>query len=399
MALLCPVCKWEVFRSLEEHISQRHPSIKIDNHVFQLIFKNLSESYLLIKIKNVNLNFTFIVYRSNSHGGIFRLCTRTDESGHLYKGNTNYTTQTFIHIELQKFIIEKSGDLLVDDTINTRSCPLYNSNIREEDPKIKYNALIDNILYERRYKNEVLDKLVGINCGSGFLSVEKMIENILEMHNLPSIYTQLQKNIMRVLNPSFNVDTISRRPSHSPLLVEYKRIKPDVAIRKRIIRTYLEYISAYLNSEFFVLRESNRHLYRDVFNIPKIDGVEIQMTYYSVVIQNKEDASKFTVIYAIYNIVSPGHRELNGRFSIVFNITPVVNKMEGASALNINCINRVGLYRYYVSMGIYLCKIFDYVEQVRTIADRSYGGYLFLGDLYTNLFPVNKLYNPDLTPI
>jgi hypothetical protein len=73
---------------------------------FTSITKNLYNEYLLIKIKNVNLNFTFIVYRSNSHGGIFRLCTRVKplESG-LYKGDTDYTTQTFIHIELQKFIV------------------------------------------------------------------------------------------------------------------------------------------------------------------------------------------------------------------------------------------------------------------------------------------------------
>ena len=101
----CPVCKWEVSRSLDEHIHQRHPSIDIDNHLFQLINKNLSDSYLLVKIKNVHLNFTFIVYRSNSHGGIFRLCTRLTSSGILYKGDTDYTTQTFIHIELLKFFV------------------------------------------------------------------------------------------------------------------------------------------------------------------------------------------------------------------------------------------------------------------------------------------------------
>jgi hypothetical protein len=137
-------------------------------------------------------------------------------------------------------------------------------------------------------------------------------------------------------------------------------------------------------------------LYRDVFNIPKIEGVEIQMTYYSVLIkkhnQDIESNNYFTAIYALYNIISPIHRELNGRFSIVFNIIPMKNQMKMASPLNINRINRIGLYRYYMSTGIYLCKIFDYASQVKDIADKSYGDYLFLGDLYTNLFPVNKLY-------
>jgi hypothetical protein len=59
-----------------------------------------------------------------------------------------------------------------------------------------------------------------------------------------------------------------------------------------------------------------------------------------------------------------------------------------------NSINRLGLYRFYTSIGIYLCKLFDYVQQVGAIAeyDKIVGDYVFLGDLYDGLFPVNKLY-------
>jgi hypothetical protein len=394
----CPVCKWEVSRSLEEHIRQRHPIINIDTHSFQLISKNLSDSYLLVKIKNVHLNFTFIIYRSNSHGGIFRLCTKVlPGSSALYKGDTDYTTQTFIHIELQKFIVENHANLLVDDTLNISSCPVFFSKINpNEEKSLLYTQLIDNGYYDRRYKNEILDKLVGIDCGSGFSNVRKIIGDILQMNDLPSIY-RLQQKIMHIINPSFDINTLSRRPSASPLLSEYDRLKPGIDIKKRIMRIYLEYISVYLNSEFTVLPETKRGLYRDIFTIPKIEGVEIQMAYYSVLIkkhtQDIESNNYFTVIYALYNIISPIHKELNGRYSIVFNIIPMKNQMKMASPLNINRINRIGLYRYYMSTGIYLCKIFDYSSQVRDIAGKSYGDYLFLGDLYTNLFPVNKLYN------
>ena len=122
---ICPICIGIIYRSLDEHIKERHPIITIDNYSFQLITKNLYNEYLLIKIKNVNLNFTFIVYRSNSHGGIFRLCTRVlPHSSSLYKGGTDYTTQTFIHIELQKFIIKNYENLLVDDTFPAVLYPL-----------------------------------------------------------------------------------------------------------------------------------------------------------------------------------------------------------------------------------------------------------------------------------
>jgi hypothetical protein len=395
--ILCSVCGYEVFRSIDEHILQRHPIIKIDDHSFQLIYKNLTDSYLVIKIKNIRLKFSFFVYRSNSHGGIFRLCTRTDEtSDHLYKGDTDYVTQTFIHIELQKFIIQNYANLLTDDTLTIRSCPSIRSRLIPDDlSSLYYHDMINNQYYNRRYINEKLHRLVNINCGTAFLSVEELIENITRMYDLPGNYSLLQKPIMSIINPAFDVSTLSRRPSANLLLPEYRRVKPDIKTKKKIIRLYLEYISEYLNERFKLLPATNKSLYSDTFTIPRIEGVTIEMTYYSVEMQKRipSEDNNFLVIYALYNIRSSIHTELNGRYSKVFNIIPMTNHLlAGSSLLNNNNINRVGLYRYYMSIGIYLCKIFEYITQARDIAGKSYGDYTFVGDLYTNLFPVNKLY-------
>ncbi len=390
----CHLCQAVSSRTLEEHVTERHPVLDIDTQSFQLITKNLNDSYLLVKIKNIESNFSFIVYRSNSHGGIFRLCTLSEPySSHLYKGDSDYVTQTFIHINLQKFIIRNLAKIIVDDTLRTSTCPYNGSNIKPSDPLLHYNDMIDNP--RRKYEYKTLDRLVGINCGYGFSNIKEMIEYISGMHNLYSIHS-LMKAFMTIINPSFDVETLSRRPSaYTGLILEtYGRSNPTIRTNKMLVRTYLKFISSYLKNEFAVLPETIESLYGDTFTIPKIEGVEIRMTYYSVIIKSKEnDGIKFSVIYALYDILSDIHRELNGRYSITFNIIPIKDQSSGA---NENQINSVGLYKYYMSIGIYLCKIFEYVEQARAVAERSYGGYLFMGDLYTNLFPVRNLYNDDL---
>ncbi len=388
--IICPICRADTSRTLEEHTRERHPIIRIDRHSFQLVSKNYSDSYLLIKINNINEHISFTVYRSNSHGGIFRLCTRTAEgSGHLYKGEIDYVTQTFIHMELQKFIVQNYRNLIVDDTLNVISCPAKTSKVGPADD------FYDNYIsvYDRRVKNELLDKLVGIDCGVGFASITSLLENVLKMHDLPSNFRLIQKRILSIINPAYNLDTLSIRPSASPLVAEYMRTNPSVEIKKRILRVYLEYISIYLTNKYDILEGTNKLLFEDTYTIPKIDGLEIRMKYYSIVIRNKKNPMQtLTVIYAIYNIISDRYKQLEGRYSIVFNIIPHQNEIISAP-LNKNYINRIGLYRYFMSVGIYLCKIFDYAEQVRTIADKTYGGYVFLGDLYSNLFPVDKLYS------
>ena len=58
-----------------------------------------------------------------------------------------------------------------------------------------------------------------------------------------------------------------------------------------------------------------------------------------------------------------------------------------------NEINSLGLYKNFTTMGIYLCKPFDYVMQVKSMAPAITADedYYFLGHVYTDLFPVKQI--------
>ena len=59
---------------------------------------------------------------------------------------------------------------------------------------------------------------------------------------------------------------------------------------------------------------------------------------------------------------------------------------------NGNKINSLGLYKKFSKIGIYVCKPFDYSEQVETLVrGSSPTEYYFIGDLYDSLFPVKQL--------
>jgi hypothetical protein len=406
----CKLCKKKVTeRIIEEEIIDRNPIIEIGSNKFQLISKNVTREYLLILIRNIGYNFRFIVYRSNSHGGIFRLCTMTEEgSRHLYKGLDDYVTQTFIHIELQKFIIENYKKLITDPELSIKKCPCVQSKINPTDPNsLHYYELVDGENKYRKYNNNipVLDLLNDFKCGEGFADIKTLLTQFENGEGgIRAIgYQEFMWDIFKIFDPKYGTNGPEKcvRGSNCPLTTKLKETR-DIGIRKKIVRKYLEYISDYLNKTFDILPGTNKKLYSDKFDIPKINDVLISMTYYSVDIQtksgktkyeNRHEISKFTIIYAIYDIESSTHKILNGRYSITFNIIPMTNKFVDGKIIK-NSINRLGLYRFYTSIGIYLCKMFDYVEQVGAIAeyDKVFGGYVFLGDLYDGLFPVNKLY-------
>ena len=107
-----------------------HPLIiRIDRYDFQLLYKMIEKKkYIKIKIRNLTLKIDFIVYSSNSHGNIYRFCSLTDSTkdSQLFKGRYDYVTETFVHMELQKFINENL-DKLIEKSIET--CPLKTDNL------------------------------------------------------------------------------------------------------------------------------------------------------------------------------------------------------------------------------------------------------------------------------
>jgi hypothetical protein len=93
--------------NLEEILDSRKKLIiKINDKYFKIIEKIISRRDLVTIHSSSNEDFStyteFAVYRSVSELGIFRLCLFS--FGQYFKGSYDYVQQTFIHIELQKFI-------------------------------------------------------------------------------------------------------------------------------------------------------------------------------------------------------------------------------------------------------------------------------------------------------
>ena len=200
-------------------------------------------------------------------------------------------------------------------------------------------------------------------------------------------------------DPSKHIKDLVRPSTYIPnIIAAYNSVKQNIDLRKSVARIYLEFVSDHLDRNFDIIPETNKELYGDIYNIPKINNVKINMIYYSVDIKTKQTTDEriepniFRVIYALYKIESL-HAELKNEsvYSIVFNIIPLNVIQKGVRLTN--DANRLGIYHKYISAGIYLCKIFDYSSQVTALAGaKEYGDYIFLGDLYNYLFPINKLY-------
>ena len=133
--------------------------IEIDEIFFRIISKNLNESRDIVNIYSsterdalteqyfdeTKIN-KFSVYLSVSELGCFRLCfvgnpgdkpePGQKRSGDYYKGIMDYIQQTFIHIELQKFIHENYDELEINNDIEF--CNFNDNNFKKYRPILRH---------------------------------------------------------------------------------------------------------------------------------------------------------------------------------------------------------------------------------------------------------------------
>ncbi len=86
----------------------------------------------------------------------------------------------------------------------------------------------------------------------------------------------------------------------------------------------------------------------------------------------------------MYEYTDRRNSKYNNNYSIVLNMIPQQDNGDN--------INSLGLYKKFITIGIYLCKPFDYPEQVATLTRGSeLLIYYFVGHLYDNLFPIKQI--------
>ena len=294
-------------------------------------------------------------------------------------------------MELQKFIVENFLNLILKE--KNEECPYITDKIKLYLKKIKsfweYIKKRQTVFDSENF----LNKIAELRCGEGFSNIYKIIGIIVDIqenqiHFLPkdliSDFNCLINNILEICYKKV-IKEENFREKLIELYFDLRRKNKkgeesglEIRDKYRIMRLYLEFISACMNNKYNIL-PGFKILYENKFGMKKYPSKNFEFKFNSVDIQHKENRKIYTVIFAFYN-----YSEVEGSYSIVLNIIPHND--------DCNHINSLGLYKKVISMGIYLCKPLDYSHQLKTVMRGSKEEeYHFVGDLYNNLFPVKQI--------
>lgn len=137
-------------------------------------------------------------------------------------------------------------------------------------------------------------------------------------------------------------------------------------------------ISKIMSENFTLVNDTSNNImeYYNKLN----DGLEVRGKVKMVIIQNKSDKNLYKLYYINYNYTHSGN--------IDYNSPLLITKHE-------SIIRDYGTMDYY-NPGAYCCKIIDYIKQNQDILKQESNRrinekYVFIGDLRTNLWPLNIL--------
>jgi len=414
---LCKICeKPRCSACIPSHLSTQHLAIQIDTFLFQLVEKyNNIESYYVVKIKNITRDIDFYVYRSNSEGGIYRLCTIRRSDDGLNKG-TNYVTTTFVHMDLQMFINTMYNNIpnaAADPVISIdKKCPYVDKRYKNNpDEPQTYNEFIEK--ESRIDKTKIFEMLRLCDCGSCFKKMYIFFQKVLQMHDDIAKNTNFWQAFgtydsrHKIKKKLYDFLTVTTRyydrylvkadfnkftDADSKMRYIIKEIAPNPGIslendqKIAIFKNYLMEIGEFLNGLVDDISKP-KYIGSYIF-IPKKDPyIKLSFDIYSIKMRIKESGTYYDFIVARYKYTNTKNPKYDGTYKAIFNIVP-----SNAS------INRLGLYSTYVDAGIYICKIFDYSVQLKTVTTDDMGrklsydsSYIFIGDLYKDVFPLNMI--------
>ena len=402
--------------NIYDHLSARHNdrTIIIGGIRFILYLKEVSESgYVVATVMNLTNNLELKYYRSNSQGGIFRFC-KMDSVNHLYKGDKDYVTQTFVHLDLQGHILRYLDDVTIK-TINTELIDICDT----------LDARTLTEINDRLHNDNNLDLFNEIRCGGDFEHVHLLLSKIVKIYSqlhyeklhghgsiimniiMEELFYFLQQVSALTLEPvaggkSDIIGAVSRDPVHvtAMIMIKIKALSNtsrhfSFKSKETIFHMYLHIYSNLFEKLFD--KSPPKLLFETNVYLEKNKSVKLQnMKFFTVNVKYKEiykNDQQYEISYATYKLTGVSPLYDDNTYSIVLNMVPVDKVTRTVK------INKYGLYEKYMSIGAYLCKIFDYSFQVKTLFSIegeinmsryiNPGNYIFLGDLYTGLFPAN----------
>jgi len=179
---------------------------------------------------------------------------------------------------------------------------------------------------------------------------------------------------------------ITGRINESPLV--NVTFNPEPKILTAMVSVFSEYM------EFFFKTgaEPSTRICEITMPIPG-SPTTIPLVIYKRQLQLIKDRTPFDLYYAVYTIPDE-FPEIKGTYKTVVNLVP-----------SPSLANEFGMNKYYISTGIYVYKIFDYGHQFPREGKPLFGEepkvvrgkkqpdtrYVFLGDLLTNMWPLQKV--------
>ena len=337
-------------------IRENIPTTNISNYTYALnyFYPNYSENRGLLNItsKNNITNYTknFNLYKSNSEMGMWRLCFRL-WNDQLYKGEYDYVQQSFINIELQKFInlnidkVKKVGKIDCDDKIKDENLSKINI-IEKISENNKYTVNKYNIYnhindINRKIEIDIFNEYAKLHkCGNAERTSSDNLTKALDIltNNMKNQYS-IQGNPEEVYkNYKFTINTDST--------INKTEVNLDGNIYRIILKN----------------NKNNNLLYLYYLNY----NLKINTIYYTDPIFYSKNQDIMKTNYFIPIMLVPDNSE----------------------------ITEYGTYSKYIVAGNYICKILDYYEQC-TIDEKKeticWQTYIFIGERYNKIFPFNIL--------
>jgi hypothetical protein len=378
---------------------QAELSITIDGITFQLHAASYENKrhHILYTSNSAGITQQFYVaYKSNSEG-FWRLASMT---GNQYYKGTDYVTTTFLHMELQHFL-EVNYNKLPQKEFLMMYVEHESKRVLDEIQKgnqqenLTKNRQVYDPYFARLAKYCPSPSSLGKSCLADLEIFEKELNprpKFIRSNSMNSNYTpNYSPEIIKIMNisklesslPELNTEFRKLYKSYKESHAEKELDEDDfVAIMSLYLQTYFDVDTSQqkylfdMKLEFHVEGGSHGSIMRNEFFIWGEQSDSIVMKIYKTEIRNKQTGQKYILFYCIYNYKG-------AQYKGIVNVVPV----EATVLPN-------GTYSKYISAGIFIYKIFDYIHQchmTKSGRESCEVQYVFLGDTMKNMWPLPLL--------
>ena len=374
---------------------KNQPTITIDNITFTYLSSYIdpigSRGVCQLTANDGSIKKLLTFYTSISEGGYWRFAIK--ESNSYLKGS-DYVVTTFVHLQLQDFINKNFNFQKLEEPKRQDYYELKND----------FNEIVDSP--ERKQDDPVFDVLNSCLSAYCFVKEDKFFEktkfNVYNItDNLAKINNQYSLKFRELLEKSGlfqKIDELSKGSEGLNISQEVDEPECQMGIRADIIRKFFSAVSEYMELYFRILTPNPTFVtsFKKTFE-NNFGKIMLDTQIYELKIQNKENNYDYRLYYSTYQLTDEakearknvfgfyevyGKFEFNGKYRNIVIVVPSHAK-----------INLFGVYDKVVYAGVYVYKIMEYISQCPLSRGRmiSLLHYFFIGDLISDVWPLNKI--------